>query len=157
MSFLIGKWHLVVSLNYSCFFYFHIIYVRVICNLSVILSLLCSLYEPLDSNRISSPLKGPSELQSQVYVPAPQNTEPIHPLLVDHPMFGVASAGTTSTSVNSTEAMLSPRRSITAVLRSATAAAQQEAQRRPRHYRRRRRYRGSTPWYARASATHRRK
>ncbi|KAM7535111.1 hypothetical protein Aperf_G00000096775 [Anoplocephala perfoliata] len=116
-----------------------------------------SLHRSSNSSRISSPLKGPSELRSQVYVPAPQNTEPIHPLLVDHPMFGVATTATTSTSVNSTEAMLSPRRSITAVLRSATAAAQQEAQRRTRPHRRRRRYRGSIPWYARASTTHKRK
>ncbi|CDI98565.1 transcriptional adapter 2 beta [Echinococcus multilocularis] len=63
-----------------------------------------------NSSRISSPLKAPSELRSQVYVPAPLNTEPIHPLLSGVPGFGSA-------------APLSPRRSVTAALRSSTAAA----------------------------------
>ncbi|KAM3177053.1 hypothetical protein ACTXT7_005259 [Hymenolepis weldensis] len=97
------------------------------------------------SHRISSPLKGPSELQSQVYIAAPQNAEPIHPLLVGHPMFGFPTATTgVSSSPNST-LLLSPRQSITAALRSAGTESQQSD---TPHRRRRRRYRhgGNTPW-----------
>ncbi|KAL5960695.1 Transcriptional adapter 2-beta [Taenia solium] len=94
-------------------------------------------------SRISSPLKAPSELRSQIYVPAPLNTEPMHPLLSGLPGFGSA-------------APLSPRRSITAALRSSTAAtaaaaaavANSSSQKR----RQRRRHTSSKPWYAR---THR--
>ncbi|VDK34121.1 unnamed protein product [Taenia asiatica] len=94
-------------------------------------------------SRISSPLKAPSELRSQIYVPAPLNTEPMHPLLSGLPGFG-------------SSAPLSPRRSITAALRSSTAAtaaaaaavANSSSQKR----RQRRRHTSSKPWYAR---THR--
>ncbi|VDL14799.1 unnamed protein product [Hymenolepis diminuta] len=96
------------------------------------------------SHRISSPLKGPSELRSQVYVAAPQNAEPIHPLLVGHPMFGFPTATTGVSSCPNSTLPLSPRRSITAALRSAGTESQQSD---TPHRRRRRRYRhgGNTP------------
>nr|CDS27534.1 transcriptional adapter 2 beta [Hymenolepis microstoma] len=115
-----------------------------------------SLNRSLNSHPISSPLKGPPELRSQVYIPAPQNTEPIHPLLVGHPMFGFpTSAIGVSSSPNNT-LFLSPRRSITAALRSATTESQHSD---TQHRRKRRKYRhgGNTPWYARAAAAYRRK
>lgn len=97
----------------------------------------------VDPSRISSPLKAPSELRSQVYIPAPLNTEPMHPMLLGLPGFGSA-------------APLSPRRSITAALRSSTAAtaaaAAAAAHRSAQKRRQRRRHTSSKPWYAR---THR--
>uniref|UniRef100_A0A5K3F052 SANT domain-containing protein n=1 Tax=Mesocestoides corti TaxID=53468 RepID=A0A5K3F052_MESCO len=81
------------------------------------------------SSRISAPLKEPPEVRSQVYVPAPPNTEPLHPLLIGHPGFGATNT-------------LPPRRSIAAALRSSsTHRAVLKRRRRRRH--------PSTPWYAR--------
>ncbi|VDM31480.1 unnamed protein product [Hydatigera taeniaeformis] len=89
-----------------------------------------------NSSRITSPLKALSELRSQVYVPAPLNTEPMHPLLSGLPGFG-------------STAPLSPRRSITAVLRSSTAAAAAAAaaiaHRNAQRRRQRRRHTNSKP------------
>lgn len=95
----------------------------------------------LGTSRIS-PLKGPSELRSQVYVSAPVNTEPIHPLLIGLPGFG-------------STAPLSPRRSITAALRSSVAAATAASHHIVHRRRHRRKHAASTPWYAR-SHRHRR-
>lgn len=114
-----------------------------------------------DSHRISSPLKGPSELRSQVYVPAPPNTEPMPSSLIGNPMFGVSVATTATSTTGGLSSPtgsipLSPRRSLTAAMRSAAAAAATNANEShqqgetPRRKKRRKFYHsGNAPWYSR--------